>query len=1578
MPPNPIASRVFALVFLAAVSLLPHVRAEVVSRWSFENDLLDSAAGGSSPDHLSAAAASGPLNTAYVAGVVGQAVQVGEAAGDATVLTAPDSNDLDLASEFTVEAFVQRTVEHGSEWERFATKWFDGSTQWHWAFRGPPNRSQDLFLNGSQQINQANVSVDLPLNEWHHVAITGDPANGLRIWQDGVVVGSSAFVAPQNGTDSFRIGNAAVGASALQFSGWVDEFQIHDVSQNAAYLAGRTALITGSPVITSLIATPSAVASGEDSTLTWSTANVDTLTLNGGVFLNSDVTGQTQAVATNLTSNTTFTLTATNAQGSVNAQVTVGVGVAGAALRINEFLAVNDNGHEDEDGDDSDWIEIFNPGAAPALLGGWYLTDDPLDLTKWQFPDTSIPTLGYLVVFASNKDRTLGPELHTNFKLAGDGEFLALVEPDGVTIATEFSPAYPPQQTNVSYGFHGDPLIERALFPPTPGGPNNSPAGPVVRNLTENPSPVPGNNDPIVITAEILASPSPVTSATLHYRVMWNAEQTLPMSDTGGGIYSATIPASASSSGQMVRWYVTADSQDGNSSRAPLFLSPLSSPEYHGTVIADPSVVTQMPVMERFVQNPSGTESRSGTRGAFFYNGEFHDNIFTRIRGGTSQNWPKKSYKIEFNDGHHFRFRDGIPRVDEINLNTTYTDKAYTRAVLAYEHQRDAGMPSPEAFLVHFRQNGAFWNVAILIEQPDRDYLRRWKLDPDGAFYKGSFSPTHYEPADSLSLWEKKTRLHEDKSDLDAFIDGIAQTGAALENYLFDNVDLPTQISYMATTCISQNIDGSDKNHYIYRDTNGSGEWAMLPWDLDLTFGPDALNTDNIVASEAGTSHPYIGARPNTLNLGAGKYNHFLEAIVANPRTRAMLNRRIRTLIDEHIRSRYFHNRIDELVAQIGPDVLLDKAKWGGNTHFGGNVYSLQAANNRIKSEYLGPRIPHLTITEGQAGSGAVLLPENSAVTALVPTDDSLGDTWKLVNFNDAGWLSGFGGVGYERSPSQTYTPLLGIDLLSPSIPAALRIDANGDNINDTNSCFVRYEFNVVDKDAISFLSLRVKYDDGFVAFLNGTRVTGENDPALLTWQAEAEFQNSDPSALVFQSFDITAFKSSLLNGANVLAVHALNFGDTSSDMLFSCELVDAAGVGGAGIPPSQPAAPSIVFGPIEYNPTSGNQDEEYITLTNSNSYDVDVSGWILEGGVDHVLRGGTVIPAGEALYLTPSPAAFRNRSSSPMGGAGLFVQGNYGGHLSNFGEALTLKDASGAIIAQTNTPVDPSDAQQYLVVSEFMYHPSGDPAAEFIELQNISDAVTLDLNDVEFTAGVSFNFTGSAITSLGPQDRVLIVRSIAAFEAAYGVGFPIAGEFTTPTLLDNDGETVKLEDATNSTIREFTYNDQAPWPVEGDGLGPSLVLIYPAGAPDHDDPANWRASAMAGGNPNDSDSLVFVGIPNADVDSNGLPDLIDYVLGNQLLPESAVPIAAIQSIDVGGVVDDYFTFSYRRVTAADDVIDIVELSSDLEAWDSGPGSVQHVATVSNGDGTKLITWRAALPLSAYPRLFFRLQAQLR
>lgn len=121
------------------------------------------------------------------------------------------------------------------------------------------------------------------------------------------------------------------------------------------------------------------------------------------------------------------------------------------AVFISEFLASNDSGITDEDGDRSDWIEIYNSGTTPVNLAGWKLTDESGDLGKWVFPSVELAPKGFLIVFASDKDRAVpGAPLHTNFKLSADGGYLALVKDTGV-IAHEYN-LYPAQYNDKPYG----------------------------------------------------------------------------------------------------------------------------------------------------------------------------------------------------------------------------------------------------------------------------------------------------------------------------------------------------------------------------------------------------------------------------------------------------------------------------------------------------------------------------------------------------------------------------------------------------------------------------------------------------------------------------------------------------------------------------------------------------------------------------------------------------------------------------------------------------------------------------------------------------------------------------------------------------------------------------------------------------------------------------------------------------------------------------------------------------------------------------------------------------------------------
>ena len=144
-------------------------------------------------------------------------------------------------------------------------------------------------------------------------------------------------------------------------------------------------------------------------------------------------------------------------------------GLRAQEVSISEFLAVNSGSQSDEDGDSSDWIELYNGGGESVSLTGWYLTDDSEDRFKWPLPSVDLGAGSYLVVFASGKDRrAVGAELHTNFSLEGDGEYLALVRPDGSS-ATEYAPAFPEQQGGFSFGLGESIAGERLVGAGAPG-----------------------------------------------------------------------------------------------------------------------------------------------------------------------------------------------------------------------------------------------------------------------------------------------------------------------------------------------------------------------------------------------------------------------------------------------------------------------------------------------------------------------------------------------------------------------------------------------------------------------------------------------------------------------------------------------------------------------------------------------------------------------------------------------------------------------------------------------------------------------------------------------------------------------------------------------------------------------------------------------------------------------------------------------------------------------------------------------------------------------------------------------------
>jgi hypothetical protein len=188
-----------------------------------------------------------------------------------------------------------------------------------------------------------------------------------------------------------------------------------------------------------------------------------------------------------------------------------------------------------------------------------------------------------------------------------------------------------------------------------------------------------------------------------------------------------------------------------------------------------------------------------------------------------------------------------------------------------------------------------------------------------------------------------------------------------------------------------------------------------------------------------------------------------------------------------------------------------------------------------LSCQYFAPCDP--TVPQG---TPVELVTPSSAARWLVPTDGSLGLSWTTPGFDDSGWREGEAAVGYDEE--EEYLPHFTTDL-----------DAW---MNEgRTSVYLRVPFHVDEPLDVERLTLRVKYDDGFVAYLNGTRVASRNAPESLAWDSRSDGQHEDPLAVFFEAIDVTDAAEDLVVGDNVLALHGLNVSPTSSDFLLAVEL---------------------------------------------------------------------------------------------------------------------------------------------------------------------------------------------------------------------------------------------------------------------------------------------------------------------------------------------------------------------------------------------------------------------------------------
>ncbi|MBN1360467.1 MAG: lamin tail domain-containing protein [Sedimentisphaerales bacterium] len=987
----------------------------------------------------------------------------------------------------------------------------------------------------------------------------------------------------------------------------------------------------------------------------------------------------------------------------------------------------------------------------------------------------------------------------------------------------------------------------------------------------------------------------------------------------GDDVYSVQMPADVQVNRMLVRYRLFVVDGAGDYREAPYADDPQPNfayfvydgvPSWHGAIRPGaqgamgqvveygPEVMQSLPVYHLLskkgdVEACTWREQYGGSdykwQGTLVYDGEVYDHIRYRARGGV---WRyamgKNMWKFDFNRGHSFQARDDYGRPydtkwDKINFSACIQQGNYL-------HRGEQGMFEAAAFKlfnlmgceasntswVHFRiideadefgptqYDGDFWGLYMNLEQMDGRFLDEHGL-PDGNLYKIE--------GYSGELNNQGPTGATDRSDLNQFMNGYRSRPQ--EQWWRDNVNLD---GYFGYRCVVEGVHHGDigygKNWFFYLNPE-TNKWSMLPWDVDLTWANNMYGNGEDDFKSSGA----IFSRPN-INI---EYQN-----------------RLREFHDLLYNADQAYQMLDDLADIIDPPgpgpsfVDADRAMWDYNPimssgyinsskagqgrfyqqaptrDFRGMVQIMKdyiVSNNRAFDTYsedpAAPQTPTVTptgpegypanaltftttsfsdpqgagtfaamkwrIAEVRPGSqaiepspggasGYVFVPEGSPWRYFKGlSEPSAPGVWRQRSFNDSAWLTGVAPIGYGESFIATTL---------------------GDMRYAYTSIYLRKTFNATGLNAFDRLLLTLKYDDGVDVWINGTLVFQDNVPGT-----ELPYDATAVSAIeMFDSvqYDLGAPADLLVDGTNVIAIQVLNADLFSSSDCFVEASLTAERSADSG--DDEPTAPAPVYRgtPGKYEIEAAWQSDDLTTF----DADVKIPASVVRPGRTYRVRCRMKDTSGRWSHWS-APVQFEA------------------------GEPIAV-----GVLAD-------------LRVTELMYNPADPPAGdiagdefEFIELKNTGDE-TLDLTSVSIVNGVTFDFAGSAVTTLGPGQFVLVVRNEPAFLSRYGMGLAsrIAGQYSGK--LANEGETVSIVDFWNGTVAKFTYGDGRGWPIAADGAGHSLVPLAsavgtePSGSLDY--AGNWRASAFISGSPGQDDpDLAATAVLNELFASGGIGDWIE------------------------------------------------------------------------------------------------------
>ncbi|MGC6466692.1 MAG: lamin tail domain-containing protein [Akkermansiaceae bacterium] len=1311
------------------------------------------------------------------------------------------------------------------------------------------------------------------------------------------------------------------------------------------------------------------------------------------------------AVLNGLSSLTTYyyRVFAQNAAGSVWSDTTLSFTTLEVSeLIITEFMAANDGGQDNNPngwypianqvpGTTDDWIEILNTSGSTYDLGGWHLTDDPADPTKWTFPSpTNILPGQYLIVYASGSGvPDANGNLHTNFRLASSGEYLALSSPAG-TPFSEFHPGgnfYPGQNDDISYGLHpvsSDPVY---FASPTPGAPND--ADGLAQVADTNFSPDRGFYQSAIDVT--------ISSDTPNAVIYYTTDGTPPVDDTGAPTANAltytgpiavtkTMPirAAATLTGLAPtnidsHTYILVDidnaAPDGTDPAGlnTAFLQQTRPAGWgggnyemdtrvsqntglatgHTTTVAQTMLLglrdipTMSIVMDRDdFAGSSGIYSNAGNRSLEYpcsaefipIEGDSRDdwqvNCGIKVFGGASRSRsPKHSLNLRFRTEYGpGKLRHPLfPGSEVEEFNSIAFRSGYNNSWIHWSgEQRARGSMIRDQWM---RQS------MLDMGNPAAGHGFMVHLFINGLYW-GVHNICERPEASHYAAHNGGDEEVLDARNAGSTIDGTTAAYDAMKSLISATgtpdywqkvqgvLDIDHYIDYQIINRYGGNGDLSAGNNW--RSAGGGPFPAgqpelMAPWQIYSWDGERTLENP----SSSSTPTDPVGVR-GTLESNAEYRARFADRVNMHFSEGGALT-------PEATAARWmkYANNLDRAI-------IAESARWGDSS---GTLYTRDNHWLTEQSRLLNSYFP---VRSNNVLSGySSLLPDNDAPEFLVDGTPRKGGIFPVGGTLQL--MANSGTIYYTTDGSDPRLEGGGIHPAAGSIGAGanqtslITLEENGWQYLDTG--VAQSASDVVNGHPSYGPSdwKHPQFDDS--SWKTGQALLGYGTISGRTINELIPIQSPRLPTLYFRkSFEVTD-------------------ADSFTEVVVSLIRDDGAIVylNGRELGRSNMNGGNQEYGDFAINATSNEG-----ALINLGTFGVN-PGDLVEGtnviAVELHQSSSTSSDTGFDLQLS---------GIAPVGGGGGSEVELNG---SSVVKARAFDNGEWSALSEGRFIVAPIADASNLVVSELMYNSPGQSEdTEWMELMNISSS-TIDLTDLVFS-GIEFEFPFGFTLEAG--ERVVLVKNQAAFATAYNTaGMNIApGEFAT-TSLDNSGERISLVDALGVEVRSFRYNDKAPWPTGPDGDGFSLVLIDPMSSPDHDDPMSWRSSAMLGGTPGGSDATAFAGDPDLDLDGDGLSAFLEYAFGTSQgdagpSPEANLILGTVETDNGAGGVENYLTLTFRRNLAADDVSFAVEISNDLKAW-TQPGLLL-VSSIPNGDGTAAVTYRSVQPLGSVEREFLRVR----